>query len=94
MRTSRPAETLETLLPAVRLQDFSKMEADRLELEITPFSLREVVESAATTVQVKAEEKGLPLVVRVPPDIPRQCVGDPARLKRVLLNLLSNGMAT
>eukprot|EP00906_Rhabdomonas_costata_P017883 RCo026071 len=72
--------------------DFSKMEADRLELEIAPFSLREVVEQAACTVQVRAEEKGLQLVVRVRPEVPRKVVGDARRLKRVLLNLLSNGV--
>ena len=69
------------------------MEADKLELDIAAFSVREVVEQAAATVQVKAEEKGVQLVIRVPPEMPRQCIGDSSRLKRVLLNLLSNGMA-
>ena len=63
-----------------------------MELEIASFSLREVVEQAASVVQFRAEEGGLQLVVQVQPDIPLHCLGDACRLKRVLLNLLSNGM--
>ena len=55
--------------------------------------MREVVEQAAAVAQAKAEEKALQLVVQVHPTVPRQCLSDPGRLKRVLLHLLSNGTA-
>ena len=68
--------------------DMSKLEADRLVLEHIPYNARECAEQAANVLQLKAEEKGLELVVCVMATAPRRCVGDPSRLTQVLLNLL------
>eukprot|EP00906_Rhabdomonas_costata_P007564 RCo010828 len=55
--------------------DYSKLEAGKLELNLAPFSPRDVIEQAASMLQVKAEERGVPLVVRVHPGVPSVCVG-------------------
>jgi len=72
--------------------DFSKIEARRLELEETPFDVRECVEETARMLAYRAEEKGLELACHVAPDVPQHVVGDPGRLRQVLVNLLGNGI--
>src|SRR6185369_2357345 len=72
--------------------DFSKIEARRLELEETPFDVRECVEETARMLAYRAEEKGLELACHVAPDVPPHVVGDPGRLRQVLVNLLGNGI--
>ena len=72
--------------------DLSKVEASQLELERTEFSLNDLLEKVTEMVAVRAHEKGLALVFDIAPDVPTDLVGDPTRLRQVLLNLLGNAI--
>ncbi len=72
--------------------DFSKVEAGRLELEETPFSLRSTLEGVIENLAVQARGKGLTLTVKVEDRVPDILKGDPARLMQVLVNLVANGL--
>ena len=72
--------------------DFSKIEAGQLEIDSTDFSLRTAMTSAAQTVVVKAQQKGLELVCDTAPDAPDVLVGDPGRLKQIITNLAGNAV--
>src|SRR4051812_47376844 len=72
--------------------DLSKVEASQLELERTRFSLKDLLQKVMEMVAVRAEEKGLALVCEIAPDVPRNLIGDPTRLRQVLLNLLGNAL--
>jgi PAS domain S-box-containing protein len=72
--------------------DFSKIEAGRLDLEAIPFDLREVMDGVADIVSESAKAKGLALRIELPPDLPTALVGDPSRLRQVLLNLGQNAV--
>jgi signal transduction histidine kinase len=84
------AESLLALLNDIL--DFSKIEAGRMDLSPIPFSVRACLTDAAHTLAVNAERKGLPIIIEVPPDVPDMVVGDPVRLRQVLLNLLNNAV--
>jgi len=72
--------------------DFSKIEAGRLDVEAIPFDLRLLVEEVGGLVALKAEEKGLDLIVRYSPGMPRYVISDPGRIRQCLLNLISNAI--
>jgi signal transduction histidine kinase/DNA-binding NarL/FixJ family response regulator len=72
--------------------DLSKVEASQLELERTRFSLSDLLEKVREMVGVRAQEKGLTLMFEIAPDAPSDLVGDPTRLRQVLLNLLGNAI--
>ncbi|MBK7661216.1 MAG: PAS domain S-box protein [Betaproteobacteria bacterium] len=72
--------------------DLSKIEADRLTLDAVEYSPREVVEEVARLQAMRAQQKGLEFVVDVAADAPSRVVGDPMRLKQVLVNLLGNAV--
>ena len=72
--------------------DFSKIEAGKLDFEHINFSLRDCVALAVRTLQQRASEKDLLLSVQVAPEAPDSLVGDPHRLRQVLINLLSNAI--
>ena len=72
--------------------DLSKIEAGRLELDSTPFSLHRCVRDAIATLAIGAEHKGLTLRSHIADDVPENLVGDPLRLRQVLLNLLNNAI--
>ena len=73
--------------------DFSKIEAGKLELEETPFDLRDFLGETLRIMAIKAHEKGLELAYRVSPAIVfDRLVGDPARFRQVLLNLVGNAI--
>jgi PAS domain S-box-containing protein len=72
--------------------DLAKVESGRLHLEETDFDLDELVERAAETLSVRANEKGLELAVRIAPEVPLRVVGDPLRLRQVLINLVGNAI--
>jgi PAS domain S-box-containing protein len=72
--------------------DFSKIEAGKLEIESIAFSLTEVVEGVGELLSMRAEERGLALVVGLDPNIPDRIVGDPTRLRQILLNLTGNAI--
>src|SRR5947209_15106330 len=72
--------------------DLSKVEASQLELEQTGFSLNDLLEKVTEMVAVRAHEKGLELVCEIAPEVPTDRLGDPTRLRQVLLNLLGNAI--
>ena len=72
--------------------DFSKIEAGRLELEEIEFSLRSCVGKAVKLLTVKADDKGLELASRIAPDLPDQLLGDPGRLRQIIVNLVGNAI--
>jgi PAS domain S-box-containing protein len=72
--------------------DFSKIESRRLELEHASFSLRRCVEEAADLVAPRAAEKGLELIYSIDGALPAGVIGDLARVRQVLLNLLTNAV--
>jgi signal transduction histidine kinase/DNA-binding response OmpR family regulator len=72
--------------------DFSKIEAGRLELEETNFDLRTIIEQAVKMLAPRAQSKGLKLLCHIPPQVPTALVGDPRRLRQILLNLIGNAI--
>jgi len=72
--------------------DFSKIEAGRLDLDPTPFSLRDLVEDSLRVVALNAHEKSLELMCRVAPELPEIVVGDANRIRQILVNLLGNAI--
>lgn len=72
--------------------DFSKMEAGNFLLDPTPFSLRESLQRLVRTLEPRAAEKGLELMVVVPDDVPDGLVGDSLRLRQILTNLVVNAI--
>lgn len=72
--------------------DFSKIEAGKLELERTDFRLRDLLEDTLTTYAARAHQKGLELLLDVRPEVPEIVVGDPYRLRQIVLNLVSNAL--
>jgi signal transduction histidine kinase/DNA-binding response OmpR family regulator len=91
------AETIRTsgdaLLTIINdVLDFSKIEAGRVELDATPFVLREAVEAALDILAPAAAKKGLELVYAIDEELPVALVGDAGRLRQMLLNLLSNAV--
>ncbi len=83
----------ESLLGVINdILDFSKIEAGHLEMEDIAFTLGDVLDHVAGLLALKAEEKGLELLLDLPQDLPAQLRGDPSRLGQVLLNLGSNAV--
>src|SRR4051812_18955255 len=72
--------------------DLSKIEASQLELERTPFPLQDLLDKVAEMVSLRADEKGLALVFGIDADVALERVGDPTRLRQVLLNLVGNAI--
>ena len=72
--------------------DFSRIEAGRLSIEPIPFDLTVTIDDVVSLVAEKAEEKGIELVVRTMPDLPRNVVGDAGRIRQALMNLVHNAI--
>lgn len=72
--------------------DVSKIEAGHFEMEHIDFDLEEVVDEAMELIQPKAAAKGIALISRIAPQAHRSLVGDPSRVRQVLINLLGNGV--
>ena len=72
--------------------DFSKIEMRKLEFERIPFSVRDHLADLVKPLALRAEQKGLELVCHVLPDVPASAVGDPGRLRQVLVNLIGNAI--
>jgi CheY-like chemotaxis protein len=72
--------------------DFSKIEAGKLELELIPFDLRESLGETMTALSFRAHEKGLELVYEVQPEVPEALLGDPGRIRQILVNLVGNAI--
>ncbi|MBI5938765.1 MAG: response regulator [Betaproteobacteria bacterium] len=83
----------ETLLVIINdILDFSKIEAGHLNIEHIPFDLRELAGEIVKTMAFRADQKGLELVLDIAPAVPARLIGDPTRLRQILLNLLSNAL--
>jgi PAS domain S-box-containing protein len=72
--------------------DFSRIEAGKLSLDSVDFELRESIEETMKTLAVRAHQTGLELVCHVWPDLPDVVVGDPMRLRQILVNLVGNAI--
>lgn len=83
----------ETLLSILdEILDFSKIEAGRLELECAEFEIAQAIDGAVQIIQSAAERKNIELCVQMGPGVPRIVRGDLARLRQILLNLVSNAV--
>ena len=72
--------------------DFSKIEAGKLELRRETFALAPLIESVLELLGPRAQEKGLEIAGFISPEAPRELVGDPARLRQILVNLIGNAI--
>lgn len=72
--------------------DYSKIEAGRIDLEQIGFDIRETIEDAVEVCAIAAEQKQLGLSCLIADEVPARAVGDPGRLRQVLLNLLGNAL--
>ncbi len=88
--TMRSADALLTLINDIL--DFSKIEAGKLELEEVPFDLQQLIEDLTELMALKCREKRIEMLLRYPPETERFVVGDPGRIRQILLNLLSNAI--
>ncbi len=83
----------ETLLFVINdILDISKVEAGHLILEEKPFNLSELMENVLGVMALQAHEKGLELTAKIKPDTPMFLIGDPQRLRQVLVNLIGNSI--
>lgn len=88
--TKASAESLLAVLNDIL--DLSKIEAGRLDLDSLDFSLRQCLENALHSLALSARQKELELVCTIQPEAPDALVGDPSRLRQVLLNLIGNAV--
>jgi signal transduction histidine kinase/DNA-binding response OmpR family regulator/HPt (histidine-containing phosphotransfer) domain-containing protein len=72
--------------------DFSKIEAGKLELDPVSFPIRDLVTETLRSIALKAHDKGLELACRIAPGLPDTVIGDPVRLRQVLVNLVGNAV--
>lgn len=91
------AETIrlsaESLLGVINdILDFSKIEAGKLELEDVDFSLHDLLDEVCELMAVRAQEKGLELILDIPEDIPPGVRGDPNRIRQIFVNLVGNAI--
>jgi len=91
LETSRTsASSLLNLLNDVL--DFSRMDAKRLELENIPFDVHKLITETASSFQIQARRKGLALACEIASGVPSQLIGDAARLRQILVNLVGNAL--
>ena len=72
--------------------DFSKIEANRMSLDEAPYSVETLVSDVASIINVRIGEKNIAFVADIAPDIPAELIGDEARLRQILINLLNNAV--
>ncbi|MBF0397598.1 MAG: response regulator [Desulfobacterales bacterium] len=72
--------------------DFSKIEAGKLEIESIDFDLNEVLDNVSNVISIKADEKGLGLLIETGKVVPSALIGDPLRLNQILINLATNAV--
>jgi signal transduction histidine kinase/CheY-like chemotaxis protein/HPt (histidine-containing phosphotransfer) domain-containing protein len=86
-------ESGESLLTVINdILDFSKIEAGRLDLEHIPFNHAEWLGDTMKSLGLRAQGKGLELLCRIAPETPAWLIGDPGRLRQVLVNLVGNAI--
>jgi len=84
------AESLLTILNDIL--DFSKIEAGKMDLETIPFDLRDSLGETVRALGFRAQQKGLELICDVDPEVPEGLLGDPGRLRQILVNLVGNSI--
>jgi signal transduction histidine kinase/CheY-like chemotaxis protein len=72
--------------------DFSKIEARKLQIESIDFNVRDALGDALKTLALRAQQKGLELACHVAPDVPEVVIGDPVRLRQIIVNLVGNSL--
>ena len=83
----------QSLLTAINdILDFSQIEAEKLQLEAVPFGLRSTLEGVLNNLALSAADKGLQFSCNLPVEVPDALVGDPARLRQVIVNLVDNAV--
>jgi PAS domain S-box-containing protein len=86
-------DAAESLLGLINdILDFAKMEAGKLELAAEEFDLRDALGDTLRTLGLRAHQKGLELACRIAPGVPERLVGDPRRLRQVIVNLVGNAV--
>ncbi|MCU0799031.1 MAG: response regulator [Candidatus Thermoplasmatota archaeon] len=86
-------ESIEALMIVINdILDFSKIEAGKLEIEFTEFDIREMISSVIGTMSFKAAEKDIVLKLELDKRTPERLMGDPMRLRQVLINLIGNSI--
>lgn len=89
-KVSRSANSLLGIINDIL--DFSKIESGKLDMEKIDFRLEDVMEDLASQIGLKAEEKGLELLFDVDSNVPTALIGDPLRLRQILINLANNAV--
>src|SRR6202021_33418 len=83
----------ESLLSIINdILDFSKIEAGKLDMESVPFEMRESLGETMKALSYRAHQKGLELIYEVQPDVPETLVGDPGRIRQIIVNLVGNSI--
>lgn len=83
----------ETLMQIINdVLDYSKIESEKLELEKSPFSIRQCIEETFNILYAKAQEKNLKLSYKIDPSVPAEIIGDKNRLRQILINLTGNAI--
>ncbi len=86
-------ESAEGLLVLINdILDFSKIESGGMELDEVAFDLQQVLNGTATLMEGTVRKKGIELECEIPEDAPRRVVGDPSRLRQIVINLLGNAI--
>ena len=83
----------ESLLTVINdILDFSKIEAGKMQIEQTTFNLSDQIGETLKSLALRAHQKGLEIICQMAPELPAWLVGDPGRLRQVLVNLLGNAV--
>lgn len=72
--------------------DFSKIESGKMDIEVIEFSLEQMLHESMRSLAVRAHQKHLELLLHVAPDVPDRLLGDPGRLRQVIVNLVGNAI--
>jgi two-component system, sensor histidine kinase and response regulator len=92
-RLGKVVEAAQHLMAIINdVLDISKIEAGKLQLEYTDFSLAHICSSTCELVVERAEAKHLPITCEIDPALPATLLGDPLRVQQILLNFLSNAV--
>jgi signal transduction histidine kinase/DNA-binding response OmpR family regulator len=86
-------ESADSLLALINdILDFSKIDAGKVDLEEIGFSLRDCVGDTLKTLALRAHKKGIELAYDIPQEVPDNLVGDPSRLRQIIVNIVGNGI--
>ena len=88
--TMKSAEALLAIINDIL--DFSKIEAGKMELELLPFNILTLMEDVSELMAMKCQKKNIEMLLRFKPGTETHVVGDPGRIRQILLNLLSNAI--